>query len=194
MLSIKNNISKEYIINKSKFITKLYFINDTEEIKKILTELKKEYKDATHICYAYIIEQEKKASDSGEPNGTAGIPMLNVLEKNNLTHTLAVIIRYFGGIKLGANGLVRAYSNCLSQTIENVEIKNLEEAITLEITYDYNRSKQIENILENYEIINKDFNEEVTILIILPIDFYEEKKEILSNLCNKIIEKKHLLI
>ena len=119
MKSIEKNIEETYIINKSKFITKLYRIESEEEILNILDNLKKEYKDATHICYAYIISNTKRFNDDGEPGGTAGIPILNVLENNELDYILAVVIRYFGGIKLGAGGLVRAYSNCVSETVKN---------------------------------------------------------------------------
>ena len=109
MKSIKFNIENEFIIKKSKFITKLYFVTSEIEIKNILDENKTEYKDATHICYAYILNNVERFNDDSEPSGTAGMPILNVLKNNNLNNVLCIVIRYFGGIKLGAGGLIRAY-------------------------------------------------------------------------------------
>ena len=108
MKSIQKEITSEIIINKSRFITILTNINDIDKVKEKLEEIKKKYKDATHYCYAYIINNHEKCSDNGEPSGTAGMPILNVLKQNDLTNILCVVIRYFGGIKLGAGGLIRA--------------------------------------------------------------------------------------
>ena len=111
----------EIIIKKSKFITKLYEIKDVNEINPIIDNLKKEYKKATHICYAYIINGQEKAVDDGEPSGTAGRPILNVLQKKKLNEIMVVVIRYFGGVKLGAGGLVRAYTKSTSEVIKIYE-------------------------------------------------------------------------
>jgi len=119
MYTINNNIIDELIINNSRFICLLYRIDDPKEINSYLTKAKELYKDATHYCYAYILDELKKASDDGEPSSTAGTPMLQVLEKTNLNHTLAIVIRYFGGIKLGAGGLVRAYTKSVTETLKN---------------------------------------------------------------------------
>ena len=108
MFTIKENNTYELEIKKSKFISKIYKVKNIDKVNTILSDLKKEYSDATHHCYAYIINEHKKSSDDGEPGGTAGIPILQVLDKNNLNYVLCVVIRYFGGIKLGAGGLVRA--------------------------------------------------------------------------------------
>ncbi len=107
-------------IKKSKFIGQLFDVFSQEEISNILQELKKEHKKATHICYAYRISQpfSEKAFDDGEPSGTAGKPILNVLQKQDKQNCLLVVIRYFGGIKLGAGGLVRAYSKTASETVK----------------------------------------------------------------------------
>ncbi len=105
-------------IKKSKFIAFYYNINNKEEVIDILTNLKKEHKKAKHFPYAYRIGTEIKKSDDKEPSGTAGLPILNILEKNNLNSVLIVIIRYFGGIKLGAGGLIRAYSTAAKEVIK----------------------------------------------------------------------------
>lgn len=122
MYIINNNVENEIIIKKSRFITKLIYIDDIDEVNKIIDNLKKEYKKATHICYAYIIDGKEKAVDDGEPSGTAGRPILNVIQKKSVTNVLAVVIRYFGGIKLGAGGLVRAYTNSISDAFKLTEI------------------------------------------------------------------------
>ena len=106
--TIKKAIRNEIIIQKSRFITLLYSIQSKDEVLALLQSSKNEYRNATHYCYAYIIDNIAYCSDDGEPSKTAGMPMLNVLQGNHLDHILAITIRYFGGIKLGAGGLVRA--------------------------------------------------------------------------------------
>jgi len=157
--TIKENIIKEYIINKSKFIVCLIKLN-TLNIDEEINNLKKIYKGATHYCYAYIFKNYEKCSDNGEPNGTAGIPILNVLKKNYLNDILCVVIRYFGGIKLGAGGLVRAYSNTVSETIKEAEIIENLEYKSLIIEFSYESLKDIEYILKDYTV-QKDFKEKI---------------------------------
>lgn len=106
-------------IKKSKFYSKAYEVNTKEDCEKILLELKKEHKKATHICYAYVLSNTAKFCDDGEPSGTAGRPILNVLEKKKISNMMVVVIRYFGGVKLGAGGLVRAYSKAASSALKD---------------------------------------------------------------------------
>ncbi len=111
----------EMEIKKSKFIGYKFNVDNLSDVTKILEELKKEHKKATHICYAYKIVGEnytEKAFDDGEPSGTAGKPILNVINKQNLSNILIVVVRYFGGIKLGAGGLLRAYTKTASETLK----------------------------------------------------------------------------
>lgn len=152
MKSIQKEITNEIIINKSKFITILTNINDIDEVKEKLEEIKKTYKDATHYCYAYIINYHEKCSDNGEPSGTAGMPILNVLKQNNLTNILCVVIRYFGGIKLGAGGLIRAYSTSTSEALNKATIINLENGYNITIEFSYNNLKQIDYLLKDIDI------------------------------------------
>ena len=105
-------------IKKSKFIAYYYEVQTKEEAINILNDLKKEHKKARHIPYAYKIDNDIKKSDDKEPSGTSGMPILNIIEKNNLNHTLIAVVRYFGGIKLGAGGLIRAYSNAAKEVIK----------------------------------------------------------------------------
>lgn len=105
-------------IKKSKFIAYYYEVQTKEEAINILNDLKKEHKKARHIPYAYKIDNDIKKSDDKEPSGTSGMPILNIIEKNNLNHTLIAVVRYFGGIKLGAGGLIRAYSKAAKKVIK----------------------------------------------------------------------------
>ena len=152
MKSIKEEVINEIIINKSKFITVLTNINDINKIKEKLEDIKKTYKDATHYCYAYIINNHEKFSDNGEPNGTAGMPILNVLKQNNLTNILCVVIRYFGGIKLGAGGLIRAYSTSANEALNKASITNLVNGYNITIEFPYDNLKQIDYLLKNIDI------------------------------------------
>ena len=105
-------------IKKSKFIAYYYEVESVFEVAEILETLKKEHKKARHIPYAYKIDNEIKKSDDKEPSGTSGMPILNIIEKNNLNHVLIAVVRYFGGTKLGAGGLIRAYSNSAKEVIK----------------------------------------------------------------------------
>lgn len=194
MKSINKNTHNEIIIERSKFITKLFKVNNEEEIKEILNDLNNEYNDATHICYAYIIGNIKRFNDDGEPGGTAGMPILNVLENNDLNYILAVIIRYFGGIKLGAGGLVRAYSNSISECLKRTEIKELVDGIKLEIYFNYNNVDHINYLLKDIEITNKIFDNNITYEFLIPNSKLLEIEEKLDKLIIDKKEKEQLLI
>lgn len=161
MKSIQKEITSEIIINKSRFITILTNINDIDKVKEKLEEIKKQYKDATHYCYAYIINNHERCSDNGEPSGTAGMPILNVLKQNDLTNILCVVIRYFGGIKLGAGGLIRAYSTSASVALNKATITNIVNGYNITIEFSYNNLKQIDYLLKNIDI-QKDYQTNIT--------------------------------
>lgn len=194
MKTIKYNITHEYIVQKSKFISMLYQVNSEEEVIKILNKLKLEYKDATHICYAYIINNIKRFQDDGEPSGTAGMPILNVLENQKLNLILAVVIRYFGGIKLGAGGLVRAYTTSVVEALENQDLGEIVSGYKVTITFQYNNSKLIDNTLKNYQIINKEFNSEITYIVNIPKTEYIKIENIIENNVHSIKKEDILLI
>lgn len=197
MYSIKKDIENTIILKKSKFITKLYKINNIEETNNILEQLKKEYKDSTHICYGYIVNGLEKCSDDGEPSGTAGLPILNILKKNNLTNILAVVIRYFGGIKLGAGGLVRAYSNSVNETLKLSDIIELEEGYLVELEFNYDQIKLVDYILNNKDIINKEYNDNIIYKFYLnkdELNFIPELEKVAIHVSIKdkiLIEKKN---
>ena len=169
MYTIKDNSVYELTIKNSKFITILYKINNKDEVRLFLENIKKEYPDATHYCYAYIIDNIKKASDDGEPSGTAGIPILKVLESNKINNILCIIIRYFGGIKLGANGLIRAYTKGVSNAIKENTLIELIDGYNINITFSYERIKEIDYLFKDIKINNKDFKNNITYNIDIPI-------------------------
>ena len=186
MYSIKNNVENTIIIKKSKFISKLYKVDSVDQINSILENLNKEYKDATHYCYAYIIDGKEKCNDNGEPSGTAGMPILNVLKKNNLDHILALVIRYFGGVKLGAGGLTRAYSNSVIEAINKSTIIELEKGYYIEIEFDFNQKKIVDYILNNINI------KEITFDTNIIYKLYLSNKDIMNELEKNVINFKIL--
>ncbi len=188
MLTINKVFTFEHIINKSTFICTLFPIQNLEEANNILKEMRKKYYDATHNCYACIYGENgeyAKNSDDGEPSQTAGIVIYDVLKKNNLTNVLAVVTRYFGGIKLGAGGLVRAYSSSTAEAVKIAELVRIEKKSNLFITVSYNNFNVLTKILNESWIKNKIFNESITIDCEIPTDeldsFLEKAKDITKN-------------
>ncbi len=165
MKKIEKDVHQEIIIKNSRFITHLFLVETKSDIDSHLENLKQKYKDASHICYAYRLTDEQKASDDKEPSGTAGIPILNVLEKKDLYLTLAVVIRYFGGIKLGRSGLVRAYTKAVTETLEQTKISEWKEAYLIEITFPYEKQKKIDHLVEEDCILHKTYEEQITYLL-----------------------------
>lgn len=177
MYTIDKNTKGETIIKNSKFITLLFKIKSKNDVSDILDNIKKSYPKATHYCYAYIVDSNKKSSDDGEPGGTAGMPILNVLEKEKITNILAIVVRYFGGIKLGAGGLVRAYSKSVKDTLALVNINKLQNGKLIELTFDYDIQDKINYILKDEEIVSKNFDAKITYMVKI-------KDEILNKLDN----------
>lgn len=140
--TIKESTSAQIIEKKSKFIADLFYIQSEEEAERIINQIRKKYYDARHHCYAYSIatkgENINRMSDDGEPSGTAGSPMLNILQKKNLSNVLIVVTRYFGGILLGTGGLVKAYTEACMQAIQKATIvhEQLGYEIQIQISYE----------------------------------------------------------
>lgn len=155
-ITIKDNVRVELVEKKSKFIANLFYVESVREADEIINKIKKKYFDARHNCIAYrVIEQDRlieKSSDDGEPSGTAGAPMLNILQKNNLVNVLVIVTRYFGGILLGTGGLVRAYSNSLIQAIEKSEKVEKCYGQELEVVLDYNEFENFKYYCKNKKI------------------------------------------
>lgn len=188
MKTIINNVSSKTEINKSKFYCYIFKINNKNDINEKIELIKKQYKDATHYCYAYILDNAKKFSDDGEPSKTAGMPILNVLEKKELDHVLCIVVRYFGGIKLGAGGLIRAYTNSVVNTISDDNIKELHNGFKIKITFSYDNLKYIDNLLSNYDIEKSLFEEDITYIFYITENDFKKIETNLKNKC-KILEK-----
>lgn len=191
MKSIKESISTTTIIEKSKFIAFLMPVHSKEEFEQKLNFLKKEYIDATHICYATIIKEETgffyKSFDDGEPSSTAGAPILNVLKKNELENIACFVIRYFGGIKLGAGGLCRAYSKACSEAVRLAQIVTLKIVNLYEIHVSYENERLLSNLLKNMSTLILEKKYEMNVLF--KVVFKEEKDlELLKNNYNLHLE------
>ena len=179
MKGILNKKIYELTIKNSKFIGIIVPIKSKEDIRERLNELKTEYKNATHYCYAFTLINDKGFSDDGEPNKTAGIPILNVIEGNDLVNVLIVVIRYFGGIKLGPGGLIRAYSNTCKEVINKSTLVELIKGIEVSITFPYSNEKEINYLLKDSIIKNKSYEENCTYII-------ETTKEVLDSISNLV--------
>ncbi len=173
MYTIKNNITDELVVKNSKFITILHKITTADEVNKVISEVKEAYPNATHYCYGYITEDSQKCSDDGEPSGTAGIPILKVLESNQLTNLLCIVVRYFGGIKLGANGLIRAYAKSVSNAIKEATLTELKDGVNIEIAFPYSRIKEVDYLLKESKINDKTFANEIVYNIDIENSFIE---------------------
>jgi len=163
-LAIKQYTEIELIINKSRFIAQINRAETEEEALEFIKQIKKKHYNATHNCSCYIIGPDKmiqKQNDDGEPSGTAGIPMIEVLRKNNLTDTVVVVTRYFGGIKLGASGLIRAYSQAVSEAIKASGIIEKKLMRLIDVHFDYSLIGLLEHKLSNYKVINRTYLEKV---------------------------------
>jgi len=183
--TIRGESTSLLVINKSKFIGLAVNVDNTHDANDILARIKKQHRDATHNCYAYIIGKNSeymKYGDDGEPSGTAGIPMLEVLKKNNLTDILVISTRYFGGKKLGAGGLVRAYSSSVSETLTNSQIVNYApcEIYSVKIQYDIWAKIEKKVLAANALIFKMDYLEAIYLEIGLKSEHKQEVFKIIN--------------
>lgn len=176
MKSVKEN-TNTIIIKNSKFITHIYPVNSIEEINTHLNKIKKTYHDATHICFAYILDNLLYETDDGEPSKTAGLPILQVLERQELNHVLCIVVRYFGKIKLGANGLIRAYSKSATLCIEN-NVCSLIGGYSVVIEFPYSLLKKVDYLCKDSIIVEKSFNAVINYKINIKKELLEEIKSI----------------
>src|SRR5699024_999826 len=164
--TIEGKVTAEVEEKKSRFIANLFYVESVEEAENCLKQIKKKYYNARHNCYAYVVKEEniiKKSSDDGEPSGTAGSPILNVIEKNNLCNVLIIVTRYFGGILLGAGGLVRAYTEAATKSVEKAEIVEQELGYEIEITIEYSELEKLKYYCNknNIKITNIEYKENI---------------------------------
>ena len=150
-------------IKKSQFICRLFPAQTEKEAKEIINEISERYSDATHNCTAYVVSDGEGYDDDGEPGGTAGRPMLNVLKKNEMENLVAIVTRYFGGIKLGAGGLVRAYSKSVLETLSIAEIVDMELYEIFRFTFEYQHIKTIDGEIrsKNLAVVEKQYETNV---------------------------------
>ncbi len=177
--SIDKNIETEITVKKSKFIANIIKVTNQEMANEKLKEIKKKYHDARHNCFAYRIYEEdnliERFSDDGEPSGTAGSPMLNILQKNNIGNVLVVVTRYFGGILLGTGGLVRAYSDATIDAISKINLIENVLGIEVQVELEYDKFESFRYYCKKNDIniIKTDYKEKIVCLINLE----ENKKD-----------------
>ena len=159
--TIKEDGQVQEQIKKSRFICHAKRVYSEEEARDFITAIKKEHCKATHNCSAFIIGERseiKRTSDDGEPSGTAGVPMLGVLENHNLTNICVVVTRYFGGIKLGAGGLIRAYAGSVALAVKEIGIIEIKEQVGIAIQMSYTQYQEYSNFLKAHNLMEMDTN------------------------------------
>lgn len=185
-IMLSKGAEAEIVEKKSRFIATVRPVNTEEEAMAFIEEMKKKYYDARHNCSAFVIgdkAQLTRSSDDGEPSGTAGRPMLEVLLGSEIRNVCAVVTRYFGGTLLGTGGLVRAYSGVLKEALELCETVRQQFGVKLKIGTDYNGIGKIQYILASKQIetIDSEYGADVNMTVMVPIEEYE-------GLCKELIE------
>lgn len=162
----------ELVVNKSSFLGYAISVDSEEGALKFIEEKRKEFSDARHVCFAYCIGNVMRFSDDGEPCGTAGKPILDVIVKQNINNVVLVVVRYFGGIKLGAGPLLRTYSKCAKQTLDG-QFSVWEKAKLLKANLTFKEYQQLVSLSlkTKIKIFKTDFLESVNTSVIVPIDF-----------------------
>lgn len=190
MNTIKGETINTLIINKSTFTTYLKNVDSVTDAKAYVNHVKSLHPDATHHVVVMTIGKTGEygqCNDDGEPSGTAGMPILDVFRKNDLTNFVCIVVRYFGGIKLGAGGLVRAYSKSASTALSMSEITPIITYKTILLTFAYPYLDIIENRLQNYQVLSKSFTQGVSYLIKVPTYEVEMVVSLLVTLTNNAI-------
>ncbi len=190
--TIKDFSKASFVEKNSEFIGHICPVKTGDEAIEFIEKIKSEHRKAKHNVYAYIVRDNNisRYSDDGEPQGTAGVPVLEVLKKNNLTDICCVVTRYFGGILLGGGGLLRAYSHSAKIAIDSAEILNMSECRKLTITTDYNLYGKISYCLPEFHIkmINSEFEENVKLQMFVKIEYYDELIKKLIDITNGKIQ------
>ncbi len=161
-MRIQFESSHEIEISKSRFLCYLNRAESEEEARAFIASVRRLHPKATHVCSAFLIDASlQRSSDDNEPAGTAGIPMLETLRKRNMDRIVAATVRYFGGIKLGAGGLVRAYSQSVSEALDHASLYEVREQNIYRLTLDYSSASRLEKILKEVRVLDKSYREEV---------------------------------
>lgn len=187
IITIKEEHQIENVINKSRFIAHIRPVQNEEEAKAFINEIKSSHKDATHNCSAYTVGPEmniQKANDDGEPSGTAGVPMLEILKKLEIHDACVVVTRYFGGIKLGGGGLIRAYSGAVRDVIYDIGRVELREAVPVTVTISYDLTGKFEYELAStpYMLRNQFYTDKVSYQIDVVKQDYDEFIQFLNRI------------
>lgn len=196
-VTITENGEAEIIEKKSKFIANLFYVESVYEAENLIKETKKKYYDARHNCIAYRVVEDKiveKASDDGEPSGTAGGPMLNILQKNNLANVLVIVTRYFGGILLGTGGLVRAYSDATLKVLDNVKTVEKCRGIEILVTLEYNNLELLKYYCKNnnIDITKIEYTDKIECILEMEKGIKDRLLEDINNMKLNVIETKIL--
>ena len=168
-------------------------ISDVAELKTNLYQLKKEFPDASHICYGYRVKENDRldefATDAGEPKGSSGIPILNVLKRKHLVNVVIFVIRYFGGSKLGIPGLINAYGTVAEGTIENAKVKKWVQLERISFIYNYDLQNKVDSVLQKFKvnIIKSDFGESIQVELEIEVEKNEELSKELKEASNGTI-------
>ena len=191
--TIKKDGQVQEEIKKSRFICHIKRVTTEEEARNFIQAVKKEHYKATHNCSAFILGERseiKRSSDDGEPSGTAGVPMLGVLENHQLTNVCAVVTRYFGGIKLGAGGLIRAYAGSVALAIKEIGSVHIKEQLGLRLTLSYSQYQELPNFLKAKQLQEQDtaFTDQVQTTLFVDKDDKESVIESLIELFNGKID------
>lgn len=191
--TIKEDGQVQEEIKKSRFICHIKRVTTEDEAQNFIQAVKKEHYKATHNCSAFILGERsemKRSSDDGEPSGTAGVPMLGVLENHQLTNVCAVVTRYFGGIKLGAGGLIRAYAGSVALAIKEIGSVHIKEQLGLRLTLSYSQYQELPNFLKAKQLQEQDtaFTDQVQTTIFIDKDDKESVIESLIELFNGKID------
>lgn len=185
-ITIANEFRTEYIIEKSRFIATIAPVSTEEEAQAFIQRISKEFWDATHNCTAYAIgprQEQQRSSDNGEPSGTAGKPMLEVLKKTTITNVAVVVTRYFGGIKLGAGGLIRAYSHSVAKAVQEGPKLLIAPRQIVSLTIDYSYFGSVERQLQTLELpYQSTFTDTISLEIYVEPSFVSDLETTITNL------------
>jgi uncharacterized YigZ family protein len=190
--TLANQFEETIVIERSKFICNVKNVINEEDAKDFVDKIRKIHSLATHNCYAYIADDKgliQKFSDDGEPQGTAGMPMLDVLKNKKMYKTVAVVTRYFGGKKLGTGGLVRAYGGAVDSALNNAQILHMFKAVFLSVETDYDGYGKLQRLISqrNLPIINTDFDNGVKVdFVVKKVDFDKFSTEIIDYFNGKV--------
>ncbi len=191
---LHHNTEHSITLKKSEFLTYLFRIDSYDEVQEIIKDIRKQHYKATHVCTAFRINEREQANDDGEPSGTAGQPMLEALRSMDVENILAIVVRYYGGIQLGASGLIRAYRSSVVEAINQAELTTVQEITELVVSIDYSHLDQKLLAIEKIaEIVEKTFDTEVMLRCHTQEDIKNKLNEITNGQIKILSEEKKFI-